>query len=111
VITDSEERDTPSSAVMYMIVQLGMAGFGLVVMEKVLVFADPRSKHQPSNLIVLSGQRDGAVAKHKSLQRVTLRVTSSKEPLRLTMVSITIPRFQILTNSYIQLSVPEYSGL
>lgn len=61
-------------------------GFGLVVMEKVLVFAEPRSKHQPSNLIVLSGQRDGAVAKHKSLQRVTLRVTSSKEPLRLTMV-------------------------
>lgn len=67
-----------------------MAGFGLVVLEKVLVFTKPRSKHQPSRLFVLSGRKDGAVLKHMSFQTLTLTVTSSKEPLRMTMVNDTI---------------------
>lgn len=52
-----------------------------------MVFAKPRLKHQPSQLFVLSGRKDGAVVKHMSFQTFTLTVTSSKEPLRMTMVN------------------------
>lgn len=77
-------------------------------MEKVLVFAEPHSKHQPSNLIVLSGRRDGAVAKHKSLQTLTLRVTSSKEPLRVTLVSVVIMLFKLYPTSTLVCNLLKY---
>lgn len=68
---------------------LVIAGYGRVVLEKILVFAKLNAKQQSSQLFVLSGRQDDAVISQYGVHTLTLSVLKSKKPFRVTMVGIT----------------------
>lgn len=70
--------------------ELVTAGYGRVVLEKILVFAKPNSKQHSSQLFVLSGRQDDAVITQYGVHTLTLSVLKSKKPFRVTMVGITV---------------------